>query len=116
MYPPQGAAVGIAVKVLAEGTITSSAVEQDIINVTADKIQKIYGWININNMEAGDSIVIRTRLNGVIHAQEEYSDVPVNGIVYVVERMIDAGDVYRVTIQRTAGTDREYDYKFFYER
>lgn len=116
MYPPQGAAAGVAVKVLAEGTITSTDTEQDIINETAPKAERIYGWIVINNMDAGDRIVIRTRLNNIIHAQEEYADVPINGIVYVVERMVGAGDNYRVTIQRTAGTDREYEYKFFYEK
>ena len=117
MIVPQGAgAGGLVVKPLASGSIVSSTSEQDIINTTPSKLQFIFGWICINNMDAGDRIVIRTRYNGIIHAEEEYTDVPVNGYVYVAVRIVDSGDNYRVTIQQTAGTAKSFSYKFYYQR
>ena len=91
------------------GSITSSASEQNIADVTADEHFAL--WIFTHNMQAGDTVVIRTKtLDANTSTVRTYDTTTLSGVqsdpAYYIPFL--AAKQYRVTIQRTAGTDRSY--------
>lgn len=104
---------------IVDDTETADGTEQTILEVTADKLKVLYGWISINAMDTDDKLVIRTYhdFGGgyVVHAVEDYKDAQAKSAIYVVDRMFKIGAKYKVTIQQTAGTYRDYPFIFFQE-
>jgi len=104
---------------IADDTETADGTEQTILEVTADKLKVLYGWISINAMDTDDKVTIRTYhdFGGgyVVHAVEDYEDAQAKSAIYVVDRMFKIGAKYKVTIQQTAGTYRDYPFIFFQE-
>lgn len=101
--------------VLADGTI------QTILTETAAKIETVVGWLNLNQMDAGDAVTVRWTIDGgdgegdVYHATEVYEDAQVNSKVFFVPHKIKTGTVMKVTIQQTAGVYRTFFYDFMRE-
>lgn len=91
------------------GTITSSAAEQTLFDVIADKYFSTH--LFCHNMQAGDSIVVRLYIKDVnagtlrLHTQETISGVQTAPDWYL--HLIPTPE-YKVTIQRTGGVDRAY--------
>lgn len=94
------------------GSITSTASEQTVWDVTAD--ENIGGWIFTHNMTSGDTITIKVYVkdtNG--SAMRTYLTTPLSGVQsdpafylpFVATRE------HKVTIQRTAGSDRAYTWQ-----
>lgn len=95
-----------------DGTITTNATEQNLFDTTADAI--FASWIFTHNMASGDTVVIR------IYVKDQNA---------LVMRLYDSATLsnaqslpafyipplgtkeYKVTIQRTAGTDRAYTWQ-----
>lgn len=93
------------------GTITTDATEQNLFDRTG--LAHYCTYIFTNNMQSGDTIVIKIYLKDVnattMRALEPVTlsgvqSDPVGFIAY------HTASQYKVTIQRTAGTDRAYTF------
>lgn len=92
-----------------DGTITTSASEQNLFDITADADFSTY--IFSNAMQSGDTVVIKVyvkdqngsamRVYGTATLSNVQAD-PAGYIPYLTTKQ------YKVTIQRTAGTDRAF--------
>ena len=90
-----------------DGTITTTASEANLFDITADNHYAC--WLFLHNMTATETFVIRVYVrdqNGAVmrlYEQETFTGVqavPAIFIPFVTTKQ------YRVSIQRTAGTDR----------
>ena len=91
------------------GSITTTASEQNIVDVTADEHFSL--WIFAHNMQAGDTVVIKTKvLDANTSTMRQYDQTTLSGVqsspAYFIPWL--PCKQYRVTIQRTAGTDRAF--------
>jgi len=118
-FPPITIPPAISREVLVEGTLIADGTEQTVFEHTADKIKIIHGWIDLNSMDFGDTVVIRSYVDfggGYrIHATENYSDAQSKPAVFFVGRMLKNGHKYKVTLEQTGGTLRSFPYVFFEE-
>jgi len=92
-----------------DGNVTTNGTEQSLFDVTADK--HYASWIFAHNMQAGDTIQVRVytkdQNDGVMRkyvdaAISDSQTTPAFYIPYIPAKQ------YKVSIQRTAGTDRAY--------
>ena len=98
-----------------EGDITSSASEQTLFDVSADEY--FATWIFCHNMTGADVITVK------VYVKDEHASSPTTVLRVYESKSIAAADVsaapavfippvptkeYKVTIQRTAGSDRVY--------
>lgn len=117
--PDSYKAAGMTREPIVDDSKDADGTEQTILEVTADKLKVIYGWIDINAMDTDDKLTIRTYHDfgsGYrIHAVEDYEDAQSKSAIYVVDRMFKLGAKYKATIQQTAGVNRNYPYMFFEE-
>lgn len=102
---------------VARGTLTADGTEQTVAELTSDLPVRFQGWINLNNMDLGDKVTIRTYTkdeSGVYrrHAVELYADVLEQPMVNLVSKITES---YKITLEQTAGTYRDYDYRFYKE-
>ena len=108
---------GAVLETVAEGSITADGTEQEVAEVLSDSPVKLMGWINLDNMDLGDKVTIKTYAKnqaGVYktHAVELYADVLEQPMVNLMQKVTEA---YKITLQQTAGTYRSYDYRFYKE-
>ncbi len=98
--------------VFSNGTVTSSAVEQDLFSPTSS--DAYYGaYIFCHNMQVGDTVVIKiyvkdqeggtNRIFQTVTLSNVQSD-PAYFVPFLPTK------AYKITIQRTAGTDRVYNW------
>jgi hypothetical protein len=105
----------IMLKVIGRGTITTDGTEQVIIEYTGS-ISSISGYIDLSNMVDGDSITIKAYVkikeNGdyVLYRPETYSNKQTEPALYVMPRL--SGYAFKVTIQQTQGSYKNFDYLF----
>lgn len=104
-------------EIVAEGTLTADGTEQTVAELTSDLPVKFQGWINLDNMDLGDKVTIKTYAKnqaGVYktHAVELYADVLEQPMVNLITKVTEA---YWVTLQQTSGIYRDYDYRFYKE-
>lgn len=95
-----------------DGTITTNGTEQTVFDVTSDKH---YGfWLFCHNMQAGDSLRVRISVKDQNAATMRlYLDDTLSGVQaspafftpYLTTKQ------FKVTVQRTAGTDRAYTWQ-----
>lgn len=101
----------------AVGTLTADGTEQDVVELTI--LGSLEGWIDLANMQAGDTITIREyaklKSGGTyrLYDSATYSNVQSKPALHVVKLPAKYG--IKVTLQQTAGTNRDYDYNFFKE-
>jgi len=107
----------IAVPVLKQdkqGVVTASDNEQEIVRHAS--LMKFSGYIDLSNMEGGDTVVVRQYLRIRKHgeykkyAEETYVGVQENPIIYVTTKILVYG--VEITIQQTTGTFKSFDYTF----
>lgn len=92
-----------------DGIITTTTSEQNIFDVTAD--EHFAAWIFTHNMQAGDTVVIKIKtLDANTSTIRQYDTVSLSGVQASPSYFIPwlPCKQYRVTIQRTAGTDRAF--------
>jgi len=100
---------------LAAGTLTADGTEQTVIEVTT--IGTLEGYIDLANMQAGDSVTIRlyVRLKSGgayrLYDSATYTDAQTKPALHIVKLPTRYG--IRVTLEQTAGVNRDYDYNFF---
>ena len=108
------------------GTITSTAAEQNVYinDAPLGSYKCLHLFVDLDLMEGGDTIEFRTRYRiepaGALQLQEYQTYTGADGGLANSKKLI-AIDLYpcrfgvQVTLQRTAGADREYDWQVFVE-
>lgn len=108
---------GVKLEPVAHGTLTADGTEQELAELTSEDPAKFYGWIDLDNMQVGDRVTLRTYAkdeegNYKVHAVENYEDAQTEPMVNVVLKVDTA---YRLMLEQTAGAYRTYGYHFFRE-
>ena len=97
------------------GTLTADGTEQTVVEVTT--IGTHEGYIDLANMQAGDSVTIREYIRlksgGTyrLYDSATYTDAQTKPALHLVKLPTKYG--IRVTLEQTAGVNRDYDYNFF---
>ena len=95
-----------------EGTKSADGTEQTLIDFS--DVARLSGYISLSEMQAGDTVVIRqyAKLFSTYdkYAEQSYSDAQDDPVVYITPKEICSA--LKVTVQQTAGTMRDYEYKF----
>jgi len=94
-------------------SLTTSGSDQAMLSYTAARDVGISGWVNLSNLQAGDTVIITSKLNGVVHTMIQYAGVQAHPFVYVKTRAISNTDVYAISIQQTVGSYRTVAYRFY---
>lgn len=108
----------MALTELAKGAITTDGTEQTIRDETVTGLKNYATTINCKNMVAGDIIELRVYIYDPQAATitETYRTFSISNAqtddIYFIPFMPTAR--YKVTIKRTAGTDRAYDWVIHY--
>jgi len=115
--------VRIKSKTRLQGSVTPSAlgVETDIVNLgdqTDDYI--IEGQISLQNMAAGDTVIIRTYIavdgtNQVKSDEMTFTGAQKIPVVRIPAATLAYNAKFRLTIKQTAGTLRSYPYTIIYQ-
>jgi len=107
---------GMKIEIVAEGSLTADGSEQIIVE-DGPGPAILSGFINLENLQAGDSVLVKAyamvnRTYG-LYGQDTYAGAQpepvlrINGIAYK--------DKMKITLQQTAGTYRGFDYEFVRE-
>jgi len=102
-------------KELGVGTLKADGTEQTVVEVTT--IGTLEGYIDLANMQAGDSVTIREyvrmKSGGTYRLYDDatYTDAQTKPALHIVKLPTRYG--LRVTLEQTAGVNRDYDYNFF---
>jgi len=98
-------------------TLTDLGVEVEVFSVSDDRIMVITGYIDLSELQNGDSVVIREYIAiepyGIPKGFNtvSYSDVQADPIVCFPLKVIRGA--YRLTVKQTTGTPRSFKYQFF---
>ena len=101
------------------GTLTATGAE-DTIKEILTTINKLHCFVDLTAMQAGDTIIIRQYMtikvagSPIKYAEETFSDVQALPMVYVVTKPARYG--IKITLEQTAGTNRDYDWETFQEK
>ena len=101
------------------GTLTADGTEQTVVETSALVPFTIEGYIDLANMDAGDTVIIREYIKlksgGTYRLYESatYTDTQTKPALHVVKLPAKYG--IKVTLEQTAGVNRDYDYNFFEE-
>lgn len=112
-----GVEIAVPREVIAEGTLTADGTEQTVVEYT--KLAVVHGYIDLQNMQTGDQVVIRAYVKFgpgkpyKKYAEETYTDAQSLPALYVLPRLTVYG--IKITLQQTAGTYRDFDYMFVKE-
>ena len=100
------------------GTLTATGAE-DTIKEILTTINKLHCFIDLTAMLAGDTIVVRQYMtiksagSPIKYAEETFSDVQALPMLYVITKPARYG--IKITLQQTAGTNKNYDWETFQE-
>jgi hypothetical protein len=100
-----------------EGTLSADGTEQIVVEATGTLEFQLDGYIDLTNMASGDTVVVREYMkiqpagSYVKYAQEPYSGAQDIPLLHVLTKPARYG--LKVTLQQTAGTNRDYPYQFF---
>lgn len=103
----------------ASGTLTATGSEDTIKEITAT-INKLHCFIDLTNIEAADSITVRQYMtikaagSPVKYAEEVYAGVQSLPMLYIITKPARYG--IKITLEQTAGTNRDYDWETFQEK
>jgi hypothetical protein len=103
----------------ATGTLSATGAE-DIIKEIADTVNKLHCFADLTNMQAGDSVTVRQYMkiksggSYILYAEETYSGVQTLPMLYIVTKPARYG--IKITLEQTAGTNRDYDWETFQEK
>ena len=98
-----------------EGTVTANGSEQTIVERTDNVTFWLEGWIDLSNLNAGDSVVVREYVriksggNYRKYAEKQYLGVQVLPALRVLTLPSRYG--IKITIHQTSGTYRSFDYQ-----
>jgi hypothetical protein len=100
------------------GTLTADGTEQTVREYTGTG--KLHAYIDLSNMADGDAVTIRQfikiKAGGTYrkYAEESYSGVQTLPLLHIISKPNKHG--VKITLQQTAGTNRDYDWETFVEQ
>jgi hypothetical protein len=100
-----------------EGSVTADGTEQTVVEATGTLEFQLDGYIDLSNMASGDTVVVREYMkiasagSYVKYAEETYSGAQSIPLLHILTKP--ARYALKVTLQQTAGTNRNYPYQFF---
>lgn len=100
------------------GTLSATGVEDDIRDSVVEG--KLHCFIDLTAMVASDSITVRQYMKiktggtYIKYAEETYANVQALPMLYIVTKPSKWG--IKVTLEQTAGTNRDYDWETFIEK
>jgi hypothetical protein len=100
--------------IIGKGTVLTDGTEQTILTYVGTAI--IQGYIDLSNMQSGDEVTIRVYVkiketgDFVLYAPETYRDEQPAPAIYMTPKL--SGYAFKVTIQQTQGTYKNFDYLF----
>lgn len=101
------------------GTLTATGAEDTVKEIT-DTVQKLHCFIDLTNMEAGDSITVRQYMtikaagSPIKYAEEIYSDVQTLPMLYIVTKPARHG--IKITLEQTNAAYKDFDWETFQSR
>jgi len=111
-----GGAKALTLSHLGNGTMITDGSEQRVFSFSRQSPFIIDGYVDLNNMKSGDSVVIRQyvkiKQDGELkkYAEERYSGVQELPVVYIKPKTAMYGIM--VTLQQTSGSPFEFDWEF----
>ncbi len=101
---------------LAEGTLTADGSEQTVVESTTG-VGILSGFISLKNLDTADTIIIRAYawINGHygLYGQDSYTGIqPEPALRFTGIRF---KDKFKVTLEQSQGTYRDFDYEFVKE-
>ena len=99
------------------GTLPADGTEQTLAEAVG--LMTFEGYVDLANMEVGDTVIIREyvklKSEGTYRLFDSatYSDAQTKPALHVVKLPAKYG--IKVTLEQTAGVNRDYDYNFFKE-
>lgn len=103
----------------ATGTLTATGAE-DTIKEILTTINKLHCFIDMTNMAASDTVVIRQYMtikaagSPIKYAEETFNDVQALPMLYIVTKPARYG--IKITLEQTAGSYRDFDWETFQEK
>jgi len=104
----------ILLEEIGKGTLVADGTEQTVVEYVGTAV--IQGYIDLQNMEAGDEVrikvYVKVREDGDYKLYEEstYADVQPKPAICFVPRL--SGFAFKTTLQQTAGVFKSFDYVF----
>jgi hypothetical protein len=105
----------LLLSIVKQGSITTDGTEQTIVEYVGN-ISQISGYIDLSNMQDGDTVTIRTYVkikpDGEyrLYDSEDYAGKQESPALYILPKL--TGVAYKVTIQQTSGSYKSFDYLF----
>jgi hypothetical protein len=97
------------------GVLTADGSEQVVMEISEPA--RVSGYINLANMDAGDTVVIKQYVKLTEeykrYASETYTGVQENPILYITPKEL--ASAIKVTIQQTSGAYKTFEYLFIKE-
>jgi hypothetical protein len=103
----------------ATGTLSATGSEDTIKEIT-NTVNKLHCFVDLTNMASGDTITVRQYMkiksagSYILYAEESYSDAQTLPMLYIVTKPAKYG--IKITLEQTAGTNRDYDWQTFQEK
>jgi len=100
-----------------EGTITANGTEQNVWDITTGT-KFLMGQIDLQLMQSGDTVVIRryikvrTSSTLAVEWKDTYADTQTDMNIINFPPLSPVSE-YKLTIQQTTGTNRNYDFKLW---
>ena len=107
----------LKLKHLGSGNMKADGTEQIIFEFSRNEPFKLEGWISLENMENGDTLVVRQyeKLDVddkyVMHAEDVYYDAQKEKLIRISPKIGMRG--VKITIQQTSGSYKYYPWEFY---
>jgi len=104
-------------ELLAQGTLKADGSEQTMAEFVG--VGKVYGSVDLQEMQAGDTVVLRQYLklkNGGAYkkyGEETYTGAQALPVIYFPEKATDTA--LKISLQQTVGILKSFDYSFMRE-
>ncbi len=102
---------------LGSGTFKTSATEEPIFEYTCNEPFTFTGYVNLKNMEDGDTVVLRQyvklAINGeyTLYAEEEYVGKQREPLIHIEK--LPALKAIKITVQQTSGSFKYLPWEFY---
>ena len=100
-----------------QGNLDADGSEQILVEYTG--VGKLYGTVDLHEMQIGDKVVLRQYIKLLPnsdfqkYAEESYSGTQENPVVYFLEKATDVA--IKITLQQTEGIFRSSEHNFMVE-
>ncbi len=105
-----GGGGGISTETLIDETFTMDGTELTVFDRDVPNLE-INGRVDLDNMDSGDKIVMRTYINGIKNAVSTYEDALLQSQIVITPIVFGEGDSWKLTLEQVSGTNRDVPVK-----